>query len=544
MSFFEKQLRQNTAVEKQLREKTIVLLLDGLDEAPNRMRREEMARLFENATTECNVCRFVLTSRPGSYIGKATLAGFQEVRVEGLEDKAVDAFLGHWSQSLFPEDRLGAEKHCRELLGALRARPEIRRMARNPVMLTALAVVQWNERRLPEQRADLYESILTWLARQREQRPDREPADRCLELLAQLALGMQNETRGRLSQIDKGQAADIIAPFFREIPERERFRRAQQFLDEEEVDSGIVVSRGAIFEFWHLTFQEYLAARALAGLSETEQLNVLFDADKLYRPECREVLLLLAGTLHVKEGRSKVDGLFSAVLNRLADKASLKERAPCAGLLGAMMADLRPLKYQAPDTRYKKVLDSVLGIFDAKESEKIGIRVRLEVAEALGQAGDPRLKDENWVTIPACTFRMGAQNKESHAANYDPLASYRDSPVREVQLRAFQVGRYPVTVEEYQRFVNDDGYQDQRYWKEGRCARGKQPNEWEEQLLHPNRPVVNVSWYEAAAYCAWAGGRLPNDAEWECAAAARKGGNIRGATSRRMQAVQITAKGR
>ena len=41
---------------------------------------------------------------------------------------------------------------------------------RNPVMLTALAVVHWNERRLPEQRADLYESILTWLARAREQR--------------------------------------------------------------------------------------------------------------------------------------------------------------------------------------------------------------------------------------------------------------------------------------------------------------------------------------------------------------------------------------
>jgi hypothetical protein len=46
-------------------------------------------------------------------------------------------------------------------------------MVRNPVMLTALAVVHWNERRLPEQRAELYESIITWLSRSREQRPGR-----------------------------------------------------------------------------------------------------------------------------------------------------------------------------------------------------------------------------------------------------------------------------------------------------------------------------------------------------------------------------------
>ena len=57
--------------------------------------------------------------------------------------------------------------------------------------MLALAVVHWNERRLPEQRADLYESILIWLARSREQRPDRPTAERCLMLLQQLALAMQ-----------------------------------------------------------------------------------------------------------------------------------------------------------------------------------------------------------------------------------------------------------------------------------------------------------------------------------------------------------------
>jgi formylglycine-generating enzyme required for sulfatase activity len=479
-----------------------------------------MARLFENATAAWRRCRFVVTTRPATYSGKATLAGFREVRVEELGAEALEAFLHHWSRSLFPQDPAGAGKHRRELLSALRARAEIRRMARNPVMLTALAVVHWNERRLPEQRADLYESIVTWLARAREQRPGRAPADRCLELLGRLALCMQSEPRGRLTQVERGRAAELLAPEFRDS---EPIRQARQFLDEEEVDSGIVVSRGAEVRFWHLTFQEFLAARALAGLAEADQLKALFEQDRLYRPEWREVLLLLAGTLLVKQGRAKVDGLFRAVLDRLGNKPYLADQARCAGLLGAVLADLRPLAYQSPDPRYQKVLDAALKIYDARWAEGVDFRVRLEAAEALGQAGDPRLKQDNWITIPAGPFLMGAQKHGPAKPNYDAEARANEGPVREVRLEAFQIGRYPVTVEEYRRFVEDDGYQNQQFWTNGGFGERTQPDQWEEQILHPNRPIVNVNWYEAAAYCAWAGGRLPTEAEWGRAARGTEG---------------------
>jgi hypothetical protein len=67
----------------------------------------------------------------------------------------------------------------------------------------------------------------------------------------------------------------------------ERQPTAERFLADEEVDSGIVVSRGHEVRFWHLTFQEYLAARALSARSDDDQRQSLFSRSKLYEPEWR-----------------------------------------------------------------------------------------------------------------------------------------------------------------------------------------------------------------------------------------------------------------
>jgi len=203
----------------------------------------------------------------------ATLADFETVRIGEFGKSEVAAFLDRWAGILFRKNAAAATSYRTALLDALKAVPEIRRMSRNPLMLTALAVIQYNEKKLPEQRAALYESILKWLseAHTYAKRPDGKT---CLGIFGTLALGMQNNPGGRVRQVEKAEAAQLIEDCFDALPRERRRPAAGEFLENEFVDSGIVASRGGSLEFWHLTFQEYLAARACEDLDPATYLPV------------------------------------------------------------------------------------------------------------------------------------------------------------------------------------------------------------------------------------------------------------------------------
>lgn len=503
-----------------LQDGSALVLLDGLDEVPTADERLVMRKLIERAATTYDGCRFVVTTRPAAYVEDVVLAGFEQARIAPLEQDAIETFLDRWCDALWPDSESEAKRHLDELLVPLQKRPEIRRMARNPVMLTALAVVQWHEKQLPEQRSDLYESIIWWLAKARVRGEGRPKPEQCIALLQNLALAMQDHTKGRQTQVTRHQGANAIKSFFREIPEDDRTAAAEEFLSREEIDSGIIIGRGEHdIRFWHLTFQEYLAARGLAA--RPPQAEVLLKSDKLHEPEWREVVLLLAGVLH-RQGIDRVDAMFETVLEQISPKSSLEAKARCAGLLSAVLRDLAPVGYKPESQRYGVILEEVMAVFDAERLKGIPIKDAIAAAEAVGRAGDPRFGDPrthaNWVTIPAGSFLMGAQKTDPSKPNHDPKAYDRESPVHEVRHSAFRIGRYPVTVSEYKHFVDAGGYKKEEHWNAGGFGRWERPDEWDEQTAHANRPVTGVSWYEAAAFAAWAGCRLPTEAEWERAA--------------------------
>ena len=260
---------------KELEEGRCIILLDGLDEAPSRQVRTQLSRLAGNLGRAYPKCQVVLTSRQAALAdGDTVPLDFHTVEIASLDDSGIEDFLSRWCSILYAGAPDKSERYKNELREALR-HGQIRKMAKTPVMLTALAVVHWNENRLPEQRAELYESVLTWLFRSREEK-GRLSVDRCRELLQKLALSMFTHPEGRQRTVDIWWASkELSSQFVTDI------RQAEDFLNAEMVDSGIIVERELRLEFWHLSFQEYLAAYEIGGQTEEELVKILYTDGRL-----------------------------------------------------------------------------------------------------------------------------------------------------------------------------------------------------------------------------------------------------------------------
>jgi formylglycine-generating enzyme required for sulfatase activity len=140
------------------------------------------------------------------------------------------------------------------------------------------------------------------------------------------------------------------------------------------------------------------------------------------------------------------------------------------------------------------------------------------------QSAAPVVNDGHgdYVYVAPGPFRMGDNFGDGES---------RERPVHVVELDGFYIARHETTNREWRKFRDDPGYDEGRFWPEGRAVPKDQVPYWTQAQNHgggtpgsDDYPVIGVNWDSATAYCNWLSAktgkryRLPTEAEWEKAA--------------------------
>jgi gamma-glutamyl hercynylcysteine S-oxide synthase len=132
------------------------------------------------------------------------------------------------------------------------------------------------------------------------------------------------------------------------------------------------------------------------------------------------------------------------------------------------------------------------------------------------------------VLVPGGEFVLGVDGVT------EPHSLDNERPAHVVDVPAFRIGRVPVTNGEWRQFIDDGGYEQSRWWSDRGWVHRQDaglsaPQFWNAdgtrtrfghvEDIPADEPVQHVTYFEAEAYAAWAGARLPTEVEWEKACA-------------------------
>ena len=535
----------------------VLLLLDGLDEAP-REQRQVMVDLVHDWRRHNAHHRLVVTCRPYAYIGQPwRLRGFREVTLAPFSSAQIDRFVANWYTRLAGLSRLTAAKAkegSKQLQEALR-REDLHSLAERPLLLTVMAQLHSFTGSLPDDRTQLYAEavnllLLRWESRigagertlvQQLDVPGLKLSDLEAGLFAvafhahEATPGADDTNGGDTADVDEAELCKWLRPYL-----GNSYDKAEQFVLYIRERAGLLIRRKSeAYTFPHRTFQEFLAACHLTGL-----LDYPREAAQLVRDDFdrwREVFVLAAGhaarTQRLGQAIAAVNALCPhdpPPANRAATDAAEWQRAELAGealLEIGMVGVQREPAGQAVHSRVQAWLAQ--GI---RRHELLAARERVTAGVTLAKLGDPRPTvldpmQMKFCCVPAGPLRMGEGKEQyTHDLNY-----------------TYWVARFPITNAQYRAFVDAGGYQEPRWWAEATAAgywkKGKatdwqkkrwrtEPVDYGEPFILPNHPVVGVTWYEALAFTRWldeqygrAGNlpaglhiNLPNEPEWEKAA--------------------------
>ena len=514
-----------------------LLMLDGMDEVPPVRKAESgewhprtmlidgLADAVARWTKAGN--RVLVTSRPYGVDGaQRRKLGLMDAPILSLDEELQALLVRRWFLRLTENDDLGL-KTADAMLGHIRTEGGLQELASNPLLLTAICIIYDEGKRLPHDKYLLYDRIVDTVLHKRYQA--KQNIDVIRGRLAAVALGMHTGAGlGRGREAPEANVSereiDLVLQAYQQLDGSvdqglsDTVRVREDLLSQ----SGLLVSQGqGGASFHHLSIQEFLAAERLFVLhgQKPDELAKLF-LDRGQAAGWRNTLGLLFGDLiDTFKAHSGVECLRELTEHIKLPEVKPSQRGRSGGVwrqaivFGDCLRILLGRQSAIPEEISSFFRQCV---FRAVEQE-IAVEERQTLAVALGWLGDPRI---------AVDLRFDAHQAPHPGFVEIPAGKYvfGDGKTEVTIDHPFRLSKYPVTHSQYALFIEEGGYGNRRHWSdegwrwsqhEGVTA----PVYWRRQDFDaPNQPVVGVTWWEADAFCRWAGGRLPTEREWEVAA--------------------------
>ena len=516
---------------------SVLLVLDGIDEVPPD-RRAALIRALGDAvrTWDGRGHRILMTGRPFG-LDPYDLAhiGLPSAPIQPLIDDLQRLLMRRWFGIL--ETRRGeGEATAESLLREIAHQDWLRDFAANPLLLTALCIVYGHGKQLPEDRHELYDQVVDTVLHSHVPDPPRRRKLRAQ--LAVIAHGMH--TGALLGESRESPQAEVTHD------EIDRMLRAWKGASGREPDelevqndredligqTGLLLPQG--FDraaFLHFSVQEFLAAQRMQVTDENQLVERFLEYAK--HAEWRHTLGFVFGGVLRNVTNEPAERILTELLERL-DTDTVGPQAVATDAAEMYLNRWERIRPTLNKQLCELWLKSMHGAAPARDRCRFGNALAL-----VSDVGDPRFRAETWflpsddllgfVEVPAGSFKMGSHwTRDRNDWTRDPEALASGQPSHELVLPTLYIGRFPVTVAQFEAFVNDSRFVPANpEWKRGTA----------------NHPVVFVSWLEAVAYCvwldaklrAWQGTRagaalqavgtrlqwrvtLPSEAEWEKAA--------------------------
>lgn len=392
----------------------------------------------------------------------------------------------------------------------------------------------------------LKESILLLLKRKPCETLDRflGGVNDLFPALEAIAYDIQCSVEKRLYRIDKENLARIIcvAIDYCSLADLSNFLAST---------TGLLTNSGEnVYEFTHRHFQEYLCASYLYNQTPIKAAKIISTGLEEEKRIWAEAAILY---LEIMRDYKDIDRIVITIQQLLYNGAkgwSAWYIALNIEILNEQ--DNKTVESLLSPTTIEQLRKLFLSVFG--DIDSLPTRERAFCGKILGNLGDLRcgvglddkgLPDIVWCKIDAGTYKLGADDNIKKIVKTqlfgnrkwgENVGFKREEPQIDIQLDAFFIAKYPVTVAQFNAFVEaNDGYfcQDSWTWspvgyrwyevnvenknlEQIKSAKGKSNS--------PNYPVTDVSWIEAVSFCQWLSKktghvyRLPTEGEWEATA--------------------------